>query len=99
MTFNLPKVNMESIQKIDIQQEYYLLFKHMMKDFLTISDFKKMIMTMVVNHPLGPGTLMLTDPSTPFAEIQNTIYIGLAKTGGAVKAQAIKGAEAITADK
>lgn len=99
MTFNLPKINMDSIQKIDIQQEYYLLFKHIMKDFLTISDFQKMIMTIVVNHPLGPGTLMLTDSSTPFAEIKNTIYEGLAKTGGALKAQTIKGAEAITADK
>jgi len=99
MTLNLPKINMSSVQAADVQQEYYLLFKHMMQDFLTKADFLKMIAMAIVSTPAGPGTITIPDQSTPFAEVKRGVYEGLANAGGAVRQKAIAGAEKITAEK
>jgi len=102
---SLPEIDMSSMQDLDIQQSYWLLFQKMKKDFVHKADLQALIAELTISGgavatQLGPqpvvGARAIGIVKSVEAEKIAAIYKKLTKTGGIVRKEAVEGLEVLT---
>jgi len=102
----MPEIPMDQLQEADLRQTYFLLYKHIMSDFVHKDDLKAILAANNVHTILtgsagtspitgtGNGAATFTNFTEAAAKAKKVVYDALAKTGGAVREEVISAVEA-----
>ena len=102
---NLPEIDMGMTQQADIQQSYWIMFDKMKDDFVHKKDLEQILKSALVNGGIqgnSGGAIVVAGATIDsavtdvFAQALAKTYSKLAKTGGAVREEAVGGLEALT---